>query len=302
MQIKKRQLTYLQKEGLRGYLFISPWVIGFLFFTFVPMLASLYLAFTDYNALSPPNFIGVDNFRRMVNMDSRRFFGSLRVTFTYVFTLVPLRLSFALLLAVVLNRGYKGIGLFRTIFYVPSLLGGSVAIAILWRQIFGSFGLVNALLGVIGIESNTAWTNHPSTAMPIITLLGIWQFGASMLIFLAGLKQIPSSYYEAARIDGANKSSLFLRITLPCLSPVILFNLVMQTINAFRAFNEAFLITGGGPFDSTLFYGLFIYQHAFIHLNMGYASALSWVMLLIISIFAAIIFMTSSNWVYYENK
>ncbi|MFI3169840.1 MAG: sugar ABC transporter permease [Faecalibacterium sp.] len=283
-----------------GYIAISPWLIGLFVFTFIPMSASLVLAFTDYNGMSTPSFVGFQNFQRMLTDDS--FWAALKATFSYVFLLVPARLAFALAVAMILNSKRKGLGFYRAAYYLPSLLGGSIAVAIMWKQIFGSDGLINALLAIVGIESTTSWIGNTKTAMAVIVLLGVWQFGASMLIFIAGLKQIPVSYYEAATIDGASPLRKFTSITLPMLTPTIFFNLIMQTINAFKAFNESYIITGGGPLDKTLFYSLYTYQQSFVYFKMGYGSALAWVLLMIIGLFSLLIFRSSESWVYYENK
>ncbi len=283
-----------------GYLAISPWLIGLFVFTCIPMSASLVLAFTNYNGMSTPSFVGFQNFQRMLTDSS--FWAAMKATFQYVFMLVPARLAFALAVAMILNSKHKGLSFYRAAYYLPSLLGGSIAVAIMWKQIFGSEGLVNALLGLLGVESTTSWIGNPLTAMAVIVLLGVWQFGASMLIFIAGLKQIPVSYYEAATIDGASPLRKFTSITLPMLTPTIFFNLIMQTINAFKAFNESYIITGGGPLDKTLFYSLYTYQQSFEYFKMGYGSALAWVLLMIIGLFSVLIFRSSESWVYYENK
>ncbi len=287
-------------DNLIGYLAVSPWLIGLFIFTIIPMGASFGLSFTDYNGMSTPNFIGIDNFANMLNDD--RFWSALEATFSYVILLVPARLAFALLVALILNSKRKGIGFYRAAYYLPSLLGGSVAIAVMWKQIFGSNGVANALLAIIGIEYTGSWIGNPDTAMGVLSLLGVWQFGASMLIFIAGLKQIPVSYYESATVDGASRFKQFVFITLPMLTPTIFFNLIMQTINAFKVFNEGFIITQGGPLDKTLFYSLYTYQQSFEYFSMGYGSALAWVLLLIIGVFSLFIFRSSNNWVYYESK
>jgi multiple sugar transport system permease protein len=217
---------------------------------------------------------------------------------------VPLKLAVALALAMALDRSVRGAGLYRAIFYLPSLLGASVAIAILWRQIFGADGLVNQLLeltlGIVG----PGWVTHPDYSLWTLVILAVWQFGSPMIIFLAGLRQIPQDLYEAASMDGAGAGRQFFRITLPLLAPVIFFNLVFQTIEAFKAFTQAFIVSGGngGPIDSTLFYSLYLYIEAFENLRMGYASALAWLLLLIIGLFTGLAFLTSRYWVYYEDE
>lgn len=296
----KQQNNKLRRENLAGYLAISPFLIGFVCFTAIPILASLVLSFTNFDGISMPSFVGFDNFIRMFS--DEKFYKSLSVTFAYVFLLVPLRLIFALAIALLLNKSFKGIGIYRTVYYLPSLLGGSVAIAIMWGQLFGKTGAVNSLLNIIGIESKISWIGNPNTALGVLVLLGIWQFGASMLIFIAGLKQIPISYYEAATLDGASTIQQFFKITLPMLSPVIFFNLVMQLISTFKAFNESYIITKGGPMNETLFYALYIYKQSFEFFNMGYGSALAWVLLIIIAALSVFVFKSSNSWVYYETK
>lgn len=284
-----------------GYLFLAPWFLGFFGLMFIPVIASLYFSFTQYDMITPPQWIGLDNFKEMFLHDGR-FLKSLKVTFTYVFIGVPLELTFALLLAIVLNKGIKSLGLYRAIYYVPSLFGGSVAIAILWRQVFGHEGIVNHVLGVFGVEG-ISWIGTPEYAIYTLILLKAWQFGAPMIIFLAGLKQIPDELHEAASIDGAGRFTKFFRITLPLLTPIIFFNVIMQIINSFQAFTPAYIVSEGtgGPVDSTLFYTLYLYIQGFTNFNMGYASAMAWFLLVIIIFLTALFFISSRKWVYYEN-
>lgn len=290
-------------ENIAGYAFISPFIIGFLAFTVIPMAISLYLSFTNYDLFSTPKWIGLDNYIEMFTGDEK-FWHSLQVTFTYVLAGVPLRLAFALCVAMLLNRASKGVGIYRTLFYLPSIIGGSVAVAIMWRNIFGNDGTINALLFFMGIDKKILWYQDPTSALWTLILLSIWQFGSSMLIFLAGLKNIPPTYYEAASVDGANGLQQFFKITLPQLSPIIFFNLVMQTISAFMTFTPAYIISKGegGPLDGTLLYSLYLFQKAFNFFQMGYASAMAWVMLLIVGLLTLILFKTSSYWVHYESK
>jgi len=231
-----------------------------------------------------------------------KFAAAMRVTLTYVVLSVPFKLTFALLVAMALNKGVRGLPLYRAIFYLPSLLGGSVAIAVLWRQLFAGDGLVNAALAHLGIQG-PSWISHPSYSLYTLVALSVWQFGSPMIIFLAGLRQIPTDMYEAASLDGASKFRQFYKITLPLLTPVIFFNAVVQTIDAFKAFTPAFIISGGtgGPINSTLFYTLYLYQEAFGNFRMGYASALAWILVLIIAIFTAFSFLTSRYWVHYDD-
>jgi multiple sugar transport system permease protein len=298
---KKRKLTDAEKkEELVGYLFLAPWLLGLAVITIGPMAASLYLSFTDYNLLQPPEWTGLDNYLRM--FEDTRLQNSLGVTFLYVFVSVPLQLIAALALALILDRGMRGLSFYRSIYYLPSLLGGSVAIAVLWRQIFGTSGLINQLLALVGIEG-MGWIADPSTALGTLMVLNVWTFGAPMVIFLAGLRQIPSMYYEAAAMDGASKVRQFTTITVPLLTPIIFFNLVLQIIGAFQSFTQAFVVSGGtgGPADSTMFFTLYLYQQGFGNFNMGYASAMAWLLLLIIAAFTFINFIASKWWVFYDD-
>lgn len=289
-----------KRENRAAYLFLLPWFVGLIVITIGPMLASLVLSFTKYNLLQPPQFNGVNNFVRMLS--DERLHNSLGVTFTYVLVSVPLQLGMALALAVLLDRGLRGLPFYRSVFYLPSLLGSSVAIAVLWRQIFGTEGLVNDGLGLFGLQGQ-GWISEPSTALSTLIILNVWTFGAPMVIFLAGLRQIPRSYYEAASVDGASKWRQFRSITLPLLTPIIFFNIVLQIIHAFQSFTQAFVVSAGtgGPSDSTLFYTLYLYQRGFGNFDMGYASALAWVLLLIVGAFTAINFWASRFWVFYDD-
>ncbi|MFB2605769.1 carbohydrate ABC transporter permease [Rhizobium phaseoli] len=284
-----------------GYLFLLPWLIGFFGLTLGPALISLYLSFTDFDMLRSPSWVGTANYVRIATADPK-FSAAMHVTLTYVVFSVPFKLTFALLVAMALNRGLRGLPIYRAIFYLPSLLGGSVAIAVLWRQLFASDGLVNAALLHFGIEG-PSWISHPNYSIYTLVALSVWQFGSPMIIFLAGLRQIPQDMYEAASLDGASKFRQFHKITLPLLTPVISFNAVVQTIEAFKAFTPAFIISGGtgGPINSTLFYTLYLYQEAFGNFRMGYASALAWILVVIIAIFTAFSFLTSRYWVHYDD-
>lgn len=284
-----------------AYLFLAPWLLGLFGITVIPMIASMVLSFTDYNLIQPPNFIGLENFIAMAN-DSR-LLNSLRVTFTYVIVSVPLQLMLALAIAILLDRGMRGLAFYRSVFYLPSLLGSSVAVAILWRQIFGTTGLVNQVLLFLGFESPPGWISNPDTALGAIILLHVWTFGSPMIIFLAGLRQIPRMYYEAAEVDGAGRWTRFVSITLPLLSPIIFFNLVLQLIGAFQSFTQAFIVSGGtgGPSDSTMFYTLYLYQKGFGQLDMGYASAMAWLLVVIIAGFTAVNFLAAKYWVFYDD-
>lgn len=289
-------------NNIAGYAFISPWLIGFILFTIIPMILSLILSFAQYDLLSPPKWIGLENYRTMFTNDER-FINALKATFSYVLLAIPLRLVFALFIALLLVKDRKLVAGYRAAYYIPSLIGGSVAVAVVWRQLFGINGAINSILIKLGVMNKEfSWIGNPKTALWTLILLAIWQFGSPMLIFIAGLKQIPTSYYEAASIDGANEWQKFIRITIPSLTPIIFFNFLMQTISGFMAFTESYLITEGGPFDKTLLYAVYLFEKAFAFYDMGYASALAWVLLIIIGIFTVIIFKTSDRWVYYESK
>ena len=298
-RVVARPKTNLMRD-VPGYLFLLPWFIGFLGLTIGPALTSLYLSFTDFDLLTQPDWVGAANYVRMVT-DDPKFAKSMQVTFMFVVFSVPLKLAFALLVAIVLNKGVKALTFYRAIFYLPSLLGGSVAIAVLWRQIFARDGLVNAFLATFGFQG-PSWISTPQYSLWTLVILSVWQFGSPMIIFLAGLRQIPQDVYEAASLDGASTWRIFYKITLPLLTPVIFFNAIVQTIDAFKAFTPAFVISGGtgGPINSTLFYSLYLYQEAFGYFRMGYASALAWVLLAIIALFTAFSFLTSKYWVHYD--
>jgi len=288
-------------RNLHGYLFLLPWLIGFLGLTLGPVLYSLYLSFTDFDLLRDPRWIGMQNYVRIATNDPK-FAASMRVTFTYVLLAVPLKLTFALAVAMVLNRGIRGLPVYRALFYLPSLLGASVAVAVLWRQLFAGDGLVNRLVMLLFGVQGPSWISDPSYSLYTLVALSIWQFGSPMIIFLAGLRQIPQDVYEAAELDGASSARRFFKITLPLLSPVIFLNAVVQTIEAFKAFTPAFIISEGtgGPLDSTMFYTLYLYQEAFAYFRMGYAAALAWILVVIIGIFTAFSFLSSRYWVHYD--
>ncbi|UZQ86990.1 sugar ABC transporter permease [Thermoclostridium stercorarium] len=301
---KERKLGKItDNDNVVGYIFILPFVIGFLAFTLYPIISSFYFSFTRYDLLSSPRFIGLENYKEMF-IEDPKFWHSFGITCLYVVVSVPLRLIFALLVAMILSKTTKLTGLYRAVYYIPSLLGGSVAVSVLWKRIFSDTGAVNAILRLFGIYSDTNWIGNPDTALLTLILLAVWQFGSSMLIFLAGLKQIPRTYYEAADVDGAKPVQKFFKITLPMLSPVIFFNLVMQTITGFMTFTQTFIISNGSgaPLDSLLLYALYLYQQAFGYYRMGYGSAMAWFMLVIIGALTALAFKTSSSWVYYESK
>ncbi|OXM82987.1 ABC transporter permease [Paenibacillus rigui] len=282
-----------------GLLFVSPWIIGFLWFQLYPLLLSFYYSFTDATVVKPGKFIGLDNYAKMLTND-KDFLPSLNVTLIYSIIAVPAKLAFALFIAILLNIKSRAINLYRTMYYLPSILGGSVAISILWRFLFMKEGVVNQTLGYLHIPPIN-WLGSPNVALGTISLLVVWQFGSSMVLFLAGLKQIPGELYEAAMVDGAGKFRMFRQITLPLLTPILLFNLVMQTINALQEFTAAFVVTNGGPLKATYLLGLKIYDEAFQNMKMGYASALSWFLFAIILLLTLLIFRSARSWVHYED-
>lgn len=288
------------KDNKAAHIFLIPWTIGLFLVTLGPMAMSLYLAFTDYNLLQSPEFTGLDNIQRM--LEDQRLHNSLRVTFTYVLIGVPLQLAVALGVAILLDRGMRGLSFYRSVFYLPSMLGSSVAIAVLWKQIFGTTGLVNQMLELVGIQG-MGWISDPNTSLGSLILLNVWTFGSPMVIFLAGLRQVPAMYYEAASIDGASKWRQFRSITLPMISPIIFFNLVLQIIGAFQNFTQAFIVSNGsgGPADSTMFFTLYLYQQGFKQFDMGYASAMAWLLVLIVGAFTAVNFLVSKYWVFYDD-
>ncbi|MDF2888954.1 MAG: transporter permease [Lacrimispora sp.] len=282
-----------------GILFILPWLIGFCILQAYPLIMSLYYSFTDYSILSEGKWIGLDNYTRLLHKD-KYFMKSLVLTFKYALLAVPMKLIMALIVAMILNMKLKCINLFRTVYYLPSIMGGSVAISILWRFMFMKEGMINKFLGVFRVPS-VNWLGDPNIALVTISLLVIWQFGSSMVLFLAGLKNVPIELYEAAEVDGANKWTKFWSITLPMLTPIVFFNLIMQIIHALQEFTSAFIITSGGPNHGTYLIGVKIYEDAFQNLKMGYASASSWVLFVAILLITLLVFRSSSAWVFYND-
>jgi multiple sugar transport system permease protein len=286
-------------DGRIAAVFLAPWTLGLVLVTAGPIAASAYLSMTDYGLIEAPRWIGLGNYREM--WSDPRLWSALKVTSLYVLVSVPLQLTFALGLAMVLDRGLRGLSLYRSVFYLPSLLGGSVAIAVLWRQMFGTEGLVNRVLLMLGWADPPGWISTPEYSLWTLILLHVWTFGSPMVIFLAGLRQIPRMYYEAAEMDGAGKVRRFVSITMPLLTPIIFFNWVLQLIHSFQAFTQAFVVSGGtgGPVDSTLFYTLYLYQRGFGDFEMGYASAMAWVLLLIVGGLTGLNFLAARWWVFY---
>ena len=286
-------------DNLSGYLLLAPWLFGFILMWFLPALVSIYYSLTDFNMLNTPTFIGLQNYVRIFTQDPT-FVQALKVTFTYVLILVPCRLAFALFVAVLLNKKHKGLPFYRALYYIPSIIGGSIAVSVVWKQIFGNKGVVTSLLGLIGIEQKVSLLGNPRSALLVIVIMGVWQFGSSMLIFLSALKQIPESLYESASMDGAKPRRIFWSITMPMLTPTIFFNLILQIINGFRVFTETKVITDGGPMNSTMSYVLYLYRRAFNYFDMGYSCALAWVLVAIIGIATILLFRSQKKWVHYE--
>lgn len=290
---------YSAKDNAVGYLLMTPWLIGFILMWAIPAGMSIYYSFTDYNLLSAPNWVGFQNYVTILTTDTN-FRQALFVTLGYVFVMVPLRLIFALFVANLLNKKHVGMSMYRVLYYVPSIIGGSIAVSVVWKQIFGNQGVIMSLLEQFGIEQEYSLVGNPRTALFVIILMGVWQFGSSMLIFLSGLKQIPDALYESAAMDGATPIQRFWKITIPMLTPTIFFNLIQQIINGFRIFTESKIITDGGPMNSTLTYVLYLYRTAFTNFHMGYSCALAWIMVLIIGLATVLLFKTQKSWVYYE--
>lgn len=286
----------LNREDTAGYVFTLPFTLGFLFFMLVPMGISLYYSFCDYDILSAPKFIGLSNYRQMLT--DTTFWQTIKVTFFFALVSVPLKLLFALIVAMLLLKNSKMSGIYRAVYYLPSIIGGSVAVAILWKRMFAMDGVFNKILQMVGIDCHISWLGDTKTAIWVLIILAVWQFGSSMLIFLSSLKQIPTSLYEAAMVDGANGPKRFFSITLPLLTPTIFFNLVMQMINGFLAFTQCYIITQGKPMNSTLLYTVYMYQQSFEFYNTGYGAAMAWVMLMIIGLVTLVLFATKKLWVY----
>ncbi len=293
------KIKHSRKYQYVGYLYILPWVIGFLVLQLYPLVNSFLYSFSDFSMIGDSHFVGISNYVKAFK--TPEFWKSLKVTFYYVLMAVPCKIVFALLIAIILNQKLRGINFFRTLYYLPSILGGSVAISVLWKYLFMQKGIINGLLLKIGIHGPD-WLGSTAWALPTVGLVTVWQFGSSMLLFLAGLKNIPECLYEAADLDGAKTMRKFWSITLPELSPIVLFNLIMQMINAFQEFTPAYVITQGGPLKSTYLYGLMLYDQGFKFFKMGYASALSWILFVIIMIFTSMTFGSSQSWVHYGDE
>jgi len=297
--MKTRMSPMAKKEELYFYLFISPWIIGFLVFTAGPILASLFFSFCNYDVVTPPNWIGLQNYKRLFS--DPLFWQSLKVTSYFSLISVPLGIILSLIIALLLNQNIKGLTWFRTIYYMPSVISG-VAVALLWMWIFNpEFGILNFLLWELFRIHGPAWLMSEEWVVPALIIMSFWGIGGDIVIYLAGLQGIPTELYEAAEIDGANSFNKFLNITIPMMSPVLLFTLIMGIIGSFQVFTQAYVMTRGGPHYASLFYVLYIYQNAFQFFSMGYASALSWILFIIILALTFMIFKSSPLWVYYES-
>jgi multiple sugar transport system permease protein len=305
-QRKKKRKKRFGQHNLARYRFVGPWVLSFLIFGILPIVASFFLAFTDYNALSLDSidWIGLANFRQMF-FEDLRYWKSVKATFYYAFTAIPLRLAFALAIAMLLNSSRRLVGVYRALLYAPSIVGASVAVAVVWREMLRPKGPVNAILHALFGIPPVNFTGDPRIAIWVVIFFAVWQFGSSMLIFLAGLKQIPFELYESAAIDGAGGWAKFIRITLPLLTPIIFFNLVMQMINGFTIFTEAFILSSGflgSPLDTTLFYAIYLYSRGFVDYQMGYSAGMAWVLLVVVALFTALVFKSSTYWVFYASE
>ena len=282
-----------------GFLFIIVWLLGFLVFRMYPFLSSLYYSFTDFHLFKGISEYGLMNYKEIFASD--KIMSSLGITFSYAFITVPLKLAFALFIAYILNYKIKGVSIFRTAYYIPSILGGSVAIAVLWKALFRDEGLINAVIRAFGGEGIN-WLAEPDYALFIISLLRVWQFGSAMVLFLAALKGVSQDLYEAATIDGASKARQFFSITVPLITPVVFYNLVTQLCQAFQEFNGPYIITQGGPRGATTLLSLLIYNRAFQDYEMGMASAMAWVLFVIVMVLSLIAFVSQKYWVYYGDE
>ncbi len=297
---KPKKSSLARREAINAYLLISPWLIGFIVFTLGPMLASLVFSFTDYSIVRSTRFVGLQNYITML-FEDYRFWHSLKVTLTYAIFAIPLGLALGLFLALLLNAKVPAISVWRTVYYTPSVVSG-VAVAILWVYLFNpQYGVINWLLSLVGING-PGWLSSPQWALPALIIMSLWGVGGGMIIYLAGLQGIPTALYEAAEVDGANSVQKFFNITLPMITPVLFFNLIIGIIGTFQIFTSVYVMTAGGPVESTLFYNLNLYNNAFRYQAMGYASALAWALFVIVLVLTLLVFKSSSMWVYYEGE
>ncbi|MCC6175958.1 MAG: sugar ABC transporter permease [Chloroflexi bacterium] len=294
-KISRRQL----QRNLEGWAFASPWIIGFIFFTAGPMIASAVMAFMKWDLLSPPSFVGFDNFKQAAN--DPLVWQSLKVTTVYAIVAVPLNIVLGLGLAMLLNTGIRGLRVYRTAYFLPSILSG-VAVALLWRWVYeNQFGLANTMLATIGLQGPN-WLGDGTWALPSLIVMNIWSVGGGMIIYLAGLQGIPTDFYEAAEVDGANWWQRLWSITLPLVTPAVFFQLVIGIIQALQVFTQPYVMTAGGPYNSTLFFVLYLYQNAFQYFQMGYASMLAWILFLYLLVLTLVVFRSGDTWVHYEGQ
>jgi len=297
---KRRVLSLSRREAMWAYILISPWLIGFVWLTAGPMITSAVFTFAEYDLLNPLRFIGLQNWRYMFTQDPL-FWHSLRVTLTFSVVALPAGLVLGLALALLLNAKVPGLTIWRTVYYMPSVVAG-VAVAVLWNQVFNPrFGIINWMLSWFGIKG-PGWLQSPDWALPALIIMSLWGVGGGMIIYLAGLQSIPTTLYEAATIDGASMWQRFSHITLPLITPVIFYNLVIGIIGTFQYFTNAYVMTNGGPANATLFYNLYLYRNTFQYQRLGYGSALAWLLLFIVLVMTALVFRSSSAWVYYEGE
>jgi multiple sugar transport system permease protein len=294
------KLSPARREALWAYLLISPWIVGFIIWTAGPMLASLFLSLTEYNVVSPLRWLGLANYSSALFSDPL-FWQSLKVTFTYAALSLPSGLAVGLAVALLLNLNVPGLSVWRAIYYLPSVISG-VAVAVLWQYVFNPrFGVLNWALSLVGIKG-PGWLADPKWALPALAIMSLWGAGGGMVLYLAALQSVPTALYDAAKVDGAGAWQRLRYVTLPMISPVIFFNLVMGTIGTFQYFTNAYVMTQGGPTNATLFYNLHLYNNAFRYFRMGYASALAWMLFVIILLLTLLIFRSSTVWVYYEGQ
>ncbi len=295
-----RRGSMRRREATVGVLLAMPWILGFLFFIAGPMIASIYLSFTSWDLLTPIEWVGLRNYQKLL-LDDPLIYQALKVTSIYAFVSVPLQVVFGLILATLLNQQIRSLSMFRSIYYLPSVIGG-IAVAIMWRWVLGTqFGMVNVMLRRIGIEG-PSWLGDPNWVLVSFILMSLWGTGAAMLIYLGGLQGIPSTLYEAADVDGASSIAKFFHITIPMMTPVIFFNMIIAIIAALQEFVIPFVMTGGGPHNASLFLVLYLYQNGFQFFRMGYASAIAWVLFVYIMILTVLVLRSSSAWVYYEGS
>jgi len=295
-----RNSLSVRRRRIQGLLFISPWLIGFIIFTLYPFISSIYYSFTSYDGISEPVFIGLDNYRSFLEDSLIR--KALYNTFYYAIFSIPLGVIWGICVALMLNMKVRGLAIYRTFFYIPSIVP-IVASSMVWLWLLNpQYGIINGLIYLIFKVPGPGWITDPALAKPSLILMGLWGIGQTALIYLAGLQDVPQSLYESAELDGASGFQKVMHITIPLISPVILFNVIMGLINTFQYFTQAYIMTGGGPADSTLFYALYLYNNAFRYFRMGYASAMAWIMFLIILVLTILMFRSSSRWVYYGGQ